>query len=230
MDSKDTTLRNLFTLAHTGASWERTAGLSGPARVEPLERAAAAVAASDFHKALGLALSLPLDSDRTYVLRGVFQAAAKTGPGGAAAALAGLPEGAERRDLARLVVSTWAASEPARAAAWITSLPHGATQDAGMAALLPAWVAANPPAAVAWAGRLPAATQAEAQPLPAVGMAGAFHLAEARANRDHALQLIGFEWAKRDHRRAMEWANGLGDAGARRRVMAAIAAVAGSTQ
>lgn len=212
IDSKQTELQTFF-VSGTAMSAREASRLTGPERMDAMRSAGFAFAEGNLDPALGLAQTLPLDSDRIWLLEGIVASGSRAEATRTAAALERMPEGDERRDLGRILVSCWALKNAASAAEWVSKLPGGGTQDAAMTALISAWVVSDPDAAARWASNLaPAPESADVKPLPVLGMGGAMAILEARFNRGHALQVVGFEWAKRDKRRARAWAAGLPDA------------------
>lgn len=153
-------------------------------------------------------------------LRDQIEELARRNPAEAAARLQTVPEEALRVQLVQSIMSSWVASDPGRAAQFVQDMAGGSVQDAALAALLKGWVPRNAEAAVRWAEKVSA--NGGFHELGILGMAGRMNLTGVRYCRADALQLAGFEWAKRDERAALKWAHSIPDAEARERVVRVI--------
>jgi hypothetical protein len=207
-----TELRQIFTRAGAGISWEEFDLLHGPARLDAAQRTGAVFARRDPSAAWQAVAALPPGEDRHFLQRGVLVEWATRAPLAAAEQLKLLPENQERANLARLFFEQWAAAHPSDAADAVSRFPAGPTRDAATDAVLVKWVASAPPDAGRWAAHIPWTRTAPA-PLTEIGMGGALTLTGVHYDRGDAMQLVAFEWSKTDPKAAAEWAESAVDPG-----------------
>lgn len=203
-------LKGIVESSGAGISWPEFERLIGPERMNGLVRIGSALAHTRPREAWSSVQSLAPGDEREFLMRGVLLQQAEHDPAAGLKELMELPEGGARNVLARAFFGRWAGLAPVQAAAAVGKFT-GDTRNAVLASVLVAWVAVDAPAAAQWASQLPSTESKSAAPLTIFGMAGAETLMGVHYDRGEAMQLAAFEWAKRDRRAALAWAESVAD-------------------
>lgn len=186
--------------------WDEFSRMTGPGRNNAALRIGSAFAQARPHDAWTSVRNLPLSDDREFLMKGVLLELAQRDPAAGLRDFMELPASSERNVMARAFFDRWAASTPALAANAVAKLPPGQTRDAALDSVLPPWVAADPSAAAQWASQLPSTRSGPPERLAVFGMGGRLNLVNVRYDRGDVMQLVAFEWARRDGHAALAWA------------------------
>jgi hypothetical protein len=204
-------LRDIVEASGSGISWQDFDRMSGAERMNAAVRIGSALARVRPRESWRLVRDLPSGDDREFLMRGILLERADRDPAAGLRDLLELPAGSERTGLTRVFFGRWAAGTPAKAADAVPTLPVGGMRDAATVSLLVAWAASDGPAAARWASHLPSTEAGPVKRLDIFAMAGQENLMGVHYDRGQAMQLAAFEWAKRDRRAALQWAQSVAD-------------------
>lgn len=200
--AKQLSLRVLFEMSYPNQNWSDFERLEGAPRWDLLERMGADCATEYIQPCLGLARRLNAGVDQEMFLRGVFSVWAERDPRAAAEEIRRTPADGQA-PIVQIVFSAWATSDPSVAAEYVEAMPAGGPRDLAMSSLLRIWANSKPRDAIDWAQRLPENPDTNGD-VDVIRMAGRTSFM-ARFGREHALQIIVYQWFRSDQEKAVAW-------------------------